>query len=216
MALTGVNAGSAGKWSKQFNEMRNTQGNKPKVSSFEFISTIVKGLLQHFSALLVTPKLNWAWLLTRQRNKTTRDDGVLSSSLVSHFCFCRHIASPGETWNNTSCTCKKETTINGPYFAKTEHNDATNLTEFPWVAPVEAPTASFLDVEGPTRNSVPELYGTQRTFFSGRLTGSPEESNTKTQKPHDAIFMYRRALSTSLCEIWMATILFLQTEANEI
>ena len=64
-------------------------------------------------------------------------------------------------------------------------------------APVDAPTASFLDVGRPTTNSVPELYGTLRTISSGRLTGSPEQSNTKTQKPHDAIFMYRRALSTS-------------------
>ena len=56
-------------------------------------------------------------------------------------------------------------------------------------APVEAPTASSSDVEHPTTNSTPELYGTPRTITSGRLAGSPEESNTKTQKPHDAIFM---------------------------
>ena len=82
-------------------------------------------------------------------------------------------------------------------------------------APVEEPTASSSDVEHPITNSVPELYGTPRTISSERLTGSPEESNTKTQKPHDAIFMYRRALITSLWKIWMANILFLQTKTNE-
>ena len=107
VALTEVIAGSIGKWSEQFNEMRNPQGTKHEVSSFEFIITIVKCLLQHFYTPLVTSKLNWAWLLTRQRNKTTSDDGVVSFSLVCHFCFCRHIASPGETWNISSCTCKK-------------------------------------------------------------------------------------------------------------
>ena len=132
VALTGLIAGSPGKWSKQFNEMRSPQWTKPKASSIEFIIAIVQGLLQQFSAPLVTSKLNWAWLLTRQKNKATCDDGVLSSSLVSHFCFCRHIASPGETRNINSCNCKRETIIKGSYFAKTGHNDATNLTEFPW------------------------------------------------------------------------------------
>ena len=33
-ALTGAIAGSTGKWLKQFNEMRNPQGTKPKVSKF--------------------------------------------------------------------------------------------------------------------------------------------------------------------------------------
>ena len=50
-------------------------------------------------------------------------------------------------------------------------------------APVEAPIASSLDAERPTTNSVPELYGTPHTVSSGQLTGSPEESNTKTKSP---------------------------------
>ena len=65
VALTGVIAGSAARRSKQFNERRKPQGTKTKVSSFEFTTTIVKGMLQHFSAPLVTPNFNWAWLLTR-------------------------------------------------------------------------------------------------------------------------------------------------------
>ena len=113
VSLTGVNEGSKGKWSEQFNATRKPQGTKPKVSSFEFIITIVKGLLQHFCAPLVTSKIIWAWLLTRQKNEATCDDGVFSSLLVSRFCFCRHIASPGETWNVTSFTWEKIRT-NGP------------------------------------------------------------------------------------------------------
>ena len=44
--------------------------------------------------------------------------------------------------------------------------------------------------------------------------GSPEESNTQTQKPHDAIFMIRRALETSLWKIWMPIILFPIAKTN--
>ena len=80
---------------------------------------------------------------------------------------------------------------------------------------VGAPTASFSNVERPTTNSVPELYETLRTISSGQSTGSPEESNSKTQKPHDGIFMNWRTLSTSLWKIWMATTLILQTKANK-
>ena len=83
-------------------------------------------------------------------------------------------------------------------------------------AHVEAPTASSSDVESPNTNSVPELYVTPHILSSGRLAGSPEESNTETQKPHDAIFMWRLALNTSLWIIWVATIIFLQMEANGI
>ena len=83
-------------------------------------------------------------------------------------------------------------------------------------APVGAPTASSPDVERPTTNSAQELHGTPRTISSEWLIGSPEESNTETQKPRDAIFMYRHALSTSFWKIWMATIIFLQIKANGI
>ena len=55
--------------------------------------------------------------------------------------------------------------------------------------PVEAPTASSLDVEHPKTNSFLELYGTPHVISSGQLTGSPKESNTKTQMRYDAIFM---------------------------
>ena len=65
-------------------------------------------------------------------------------------------------------------------------------------ASVEAPTASSSDVEKPTTNSDTELHGTTHTISSGQKAGSPEESNSKIQKPHDAIFMYRRALNSSL------------------
>ena len=83
-------------------------------------------------------------------------------------------------------------------------------------APVEVPTTSSSDAERPTKISVPELYGTPHNISSGRFTGSPVESNTESKKPHDAIFMCRRALRTSLWRIWMATKLLLQIKANGI
>ena len=109
VAPTGAIAGSTGKRSKQFNVMRNPQRTKRKVSSIEFIITIVKGVFQQLSAPLVTSKFNWGWLLTRQMNTPTSVDGVLSSSLVYHFCFCGHIASPGETRSILSRIRKTET-----------------------------------------------------------------------------------------------------------
>ena len=66
---------------------------------------------------------------------------------------------------------------------------------------VEAPTASLSDVEWPTASSVPQLHGTPHTISSGQLAGSPKETNTKPEKPHDAVFMYRRALNTSSWKI---------------
>ena len=83
-------------------------------------------------------------------------------------------------------------------------------------APVEAPKASSSDAERPTTNSVPELHGTPHTISLGRLAGSPEESNTKTQKPDDAIFIEKRALSTSLWRIRRVTILLLKRKAKGI
>ena len=63
-----------------------------------------------------------------------------------------------------------------------------------------APTPSSHDVR-PTSNSVPEHRGAQESLNSGRPAGSPDESNTETKQPHDAFFMKRRALITSLWKI---------------
>ena len=50
------------------------------------------------------------------------------------------------------------------------------------------------DVARQTSNSLPDPPRTQRKASPGRAAGSPEESNTKTQKPHDAIFMFEHPL----------------------
>ena len=60
-------------------------------------------------------------------------------------------------------------------------------------APRVTPKTSLSDATRPTTNSVPGLQGTSQFVSSGRTAGSPEESNTSTQHPHDAIFMYKRA-----------------------
>ena len=41
------------------------------------------------------------------------------------------------------------------------------------------------DVSSPTSKSVPEPPGTSTTESPGQATGSPEESSTKAEKPHD-------------------------------
>ena len=64
-----------------------------------------------------------------------------------------------------------------------------------------APTPSSHDVMHPTLNSVPEQPGAQESLKFGCTAGSPDESNTKTQQPHDAFSMKRRALNTSLGKI---------------
>ena len=56
-----------------------------------------------------------------------------------------------------------------------------------------APTPSLHDMMRPTSNSVPEQPGSHESLNSGWLEGSPDESKTKTQQPHDAFFMNRRA-----------------------
>ena len=70
-----------------------------------------------------------------------------------------------------------------------------------------APRPSSHDVR-PTSNSIPEQPGAKESLKSGWPAGSPDESNTKTKQPHDAFFMKRRALFTSLWKIWVATIMF--------
>ena len=56
---------------------------------------------------------------------------------------------------------------------------------------------SWQDVARPTSNSQPKSPATQANASPGWEAGSPEELNTKTQKPHDAIFLFER---TSLSE----------------
>ena len=75
-----------------------------------------------------------------------------------------------------------------------------------------APKPSSHDVL-PILNSVPEQPGVQESLNSGGPAGSPDESNTKTKQPHDAFFMKRPALITSLWKIWAATIIFQQTKS---
>ena len=76
--------------------------------------------------------------------------------------------------------------------------------------PGVAPVTSSSDVQRPNANSVPELQETSQRVSSGRTTGSPEQSNTKTQQSHDANFMYKLAPQTGLWNIRSPTILFLQ------
>ena len=57
------------------------------------------------------------------------------------------------------------------------------------------------DMVRPTSNSVPKPPGTPGPPSPGRAAGSPEESNTEAQQPHDAFFMYKRALETSLWKL---------------
>ena len=60
-----------------------------------------------------------------------------------------------------------------------------------------APMPSSHDVVRPTSNSVLEQPGTKESLMSGGTAGSPDESNAKTQRPHDAFIVNRLALNTS-------------------
>ena len=64
-----------------------------------------------------------------------------------------------------------------------------------------APTPSSNDLMRPTSNSVPEQAGAQDSLNFGLTAVSPDERNTKTQQPHDAFFMNRHALNTSLWKL---------------
>ena len=72
-------------------------------------------------------------------------------------------------------------------------------------ATTAAPWLSSPDVR-PTSTSVPEQTRAQGSLNSGWQARSPDESSSETNEPHDAFFMKRRALSTSLWKIWVATI----------
>ena len=137
---------------------------------------------------------------------------MFSSPLMPHFCFCRHIAR--KTLNITNLTWKRARHNKWSLFCQHKAQRCNKLDGNSMAAPVEAPTASLSDVECPTASSVPELHGTPHTISSGQLAGSPEETNTKPQKPHGAVFIYRRALDTSLWKICVATLLFLQIKAK--
>ena len=146
-------------------------------------------------------------------------DDVFLSPPIPHFYLCRHIASPGETMNIIRKTRKRAKHTKRSLICQHKAQSCYKLDGISMGAPVAAPTASSLDVERPTTTSIPELHGTPHTIISsGWLAGCPEESYTKAQKPHDAtfIFMYTRALITSLWKTWKATKFFPQIKAAEI
>ena len=133
VALLEAIEGSTGKWSKQIQQNEEPQGTKLRVSSFEITITIVEGLLQLLFAPLAASEFNWDWPLTRQRNKTTFDDSASLTPIMPHFCFCQDIASPGETRNITSLTCKKSMYNNWSLICHNKHKNATNMMKYPWV-----------------------------------------------------------------------------------
>ena len=69
---------------------------------------------------------------------------------------------------------------------------------------------AFIVASAPSSHDV-----AQKPPTPGKAAGSPDESNTKSQKPHDAFFMNKRALETGLWKKWLATILILQRKTNE-
>ena len=97
VALIGAIAGSTGKWSKQFKEMRNPQGTTPKVSSLW--SHHYHRQMPAPTFLCSTPDFQVQLGLAPDPIKAR--SGVwwwpVSSPLVPHFRFSRDIASPGET-----------------------------------------------------------------------------------------------------------------------
>ena len=93
---------------------------------------------------------------------------------------------------------------NWPKSSLIQHVEQYILDSYSMGACTLAPTPSSHDVR-PTSNSVPEQPGAQESLNSGWPAGSPDESNTKTQQPHDAFFM---SFITSLWKIWVAIILF--------
>ena len=75
---------------------------------------------------------------------------------------------------------------------------------------------SSQDVARSTPSSLPEPPRTTAAASPAGAAGSPEESKTITQKSIDAIFMFRRALNTSLAKKWMATTLILQEKLTRM
>ena len=67
----------------------------------------------------------------------------------------------------------------------------------------------------PTSNSVPEPRGTPEVTSPGQAAGSRKESNTETQEPHHAFFIYKRSLWASLWKIRMVTEYTFKQKANE-
>ena len=108
--------------------------------------------------------------------------------MTSRFCLLSCLTSasaeisPAAEKHGTSPTApvKKQCMTTGPYFANTKHEDL-KLNGSSMGAPVEAPTAPLSDAERPITNSVPGQHGTWHTISSGRIAGSLEESNAKTQ-----------------------------------
>ena len=112
----------------------------------------------------------------------------------------------------TSIGPEKEQRWNWPKSPLIQHVEQFILDSQSMGACTVAPTPSSHDVR-PTSNSVPEQPGAKESLNSGWPTGSPDESFTKLKQPHEAFFMKRRALITSLWTIWVATILFQQTKS---
>ena len=91
VALMGVTARSAEKWSKKTMQMRNCRETPLWNSSIWMIPTIVESLLKQCPTVVPTRKVYWCWRTSRQRHQPTRDSGTSSSPVFPRFSLCRNV-----------------------------------------------------------------------------------------------------------------------------
>ena len=132
VAFTGVMAGSTAKWSKQFNKLgthKESNREHPHLNS----------ILPSSKACSSITRLR-LWLPTSTGPGFWPDNGtrrrVMTACVHPLMCFTSASldTSPASKKNldHHSLHLEKKVHIHGRTFAKIQHFDATNLTEFPW------------------------------------------------------------------------------------
>ena len=92
VALMGVIAGSAEKWSKA--KQRKRCGTPLWNSSIWMIPTIIESLLQQCPAVVPARKVYWCWRTSRQRHQAARDSGTSWPPLSPRSSFCWDVPLP--------------------------------------------------------------------------------------------------------------------------
>ena len=199
VSLMGVTAGSVLKWC----ETTTKRDEEPSCNATKTI-LIWKGTYHYTYSSNSSRLRSWFPPGTRTEGKSSKRDQTTchycmpASALTPRFNFGWDVITP--RWNRNGWPNIYK--ISSIYYRPER---SQNKCEFCYTLDLKSMGGlcamlgtSSQDVAHPISSSLPDPHGMQAKQSPGRATSSPEELNTKTQKPHNATFMFERALYTSL------------------
>ena len=187
-----------------------------KIPTSDMIHTVVEGLFQQLSTAFVAATGKKHWSTTSERDQTSCHNGTSASPLAPCLSFSRDVITIRRKHSRFTNAYEILKTLKRPKYSQNNIRYCHKLDAQPMGDLFSRLGTSPEDVARPVSNSLPEPPRTTAKASAGWAAGSPEETISKTQKPHGAIFMFRLALNTSLWKIRMATILFLKEKLTRM